>query len=636
MPTGHDPTRLKLGASATWSKLKYQSHQYTSKITQNSINQSLTDNDSKFIEFGINGEIFIVYKNSNIIEVWDWKHNVIELNELDQKNIETIDSNDVLYLVASNMDSKGIIINITPIKCDQLTNTYTVLITSIISNETNFTIKTFGQIFQEDFKEIQLILPPLVYGMNPYTIKNSENFIGIATNQGSLTIFDLKRNHPLPLELNCSIINDQCMFSIAGRILAYVPNLNQTSNSIDLGAKELEIPINFTNGIDEMDYYSKLLNNLSIKTIDGLISLSDFKNLQKNFQSTISKGGITQNFKLILSNLLSQGTGGSQYIIFYDLLEEKQIGYFKPPNGISQLSLSSYNSQLITISSRGDEISNWDISQAPREIHLIDLKIRGKTSSIVTNINWSNFNNFQIITKKTGSLHNLSTSIDPQTKEHEDWILSNLGLEKVINLNNSNQWLLGLKPQDSIIYLIDSHNQGSINFEFKLPSQGISKALLPNHIKLSIINEKIIRVEEQDSQELDPLSQIEIESSLTLEPFNNSKRINMGHYQIKPTPKEFLDSKTQYILGSEDIDELDVSKGVVENFKKIFKIMGNPIGYERVFDDKNGEVVFDKSFDGEEDDTIDCGSDGNGGGNGNGVDGLNEALNDVLVLDGKE
>lgn len=583
----------KLGASATWSKVKYQSHQYTSKITtKNQIDFNSSKYNHKVVKFGNNGEILISYGQT--IEIWDWIPSVLELNELEndnnqKKNFFNLDADEndqTLYLVASMIDLKiGLIIDINPINCDQKTNTYTILITSILSNETIFTLKSFGQLFKEDFLQNLLILPPFVHGLSPFTIKNSSKFIGIATNEGSLTIFDTLKKHPLPLSLEASIIDDQVMFSISGRYLAYVPNLN--NDQIDDVKTPLNIPETNKDSI-----YSKILNNLSITAIDGVLKLSDINSIKKNLYD---HQNLTNNLKNYITNLIN-GFKQNQFIIIYDLIKQIKIGCFQPPNGISNLSLSPFNSQLVSISSRGDQLYNWDLSKLPLEISLIDIQIRGKTGSIVDEIYWSQQNSIEIITRSSGSIHCFKNNGDVD----DNWILSNMKCNSISKTNNSNNLIAYCK--DDFIYLIDSKN-GSTSINYQLPKSPIPKSLLPNYIKLETIDEKIIR-NDQDQKNRDyeiPISQIEIETCNLTSPLYTNKKIQLGYYDYNNPPKEFLDDCHDDFNNFEEFN---------------YKNAGCTIGFKPIqFSKGSGIPIFNKDNESIEE------------------NGLIEAINDVLVVE---
>lgn len=635
-----------MGASATWSKVKYQSHQYTSKLTP-STKQSSTISNNKFdksngkiIEFGYNGEIFIAY-NNNTVEVWDWIPSALELNELEntsttkqtrktKSNIlldDEFNSNDTLYLVASLFDIKGSILNINPIKCDQKKNTYTVLITSILGSETIFTLKSFGQLFEEQVEMENLILPPCVHGLYPFTIKNSSTFIGIATNEGSLTIFDAMKRHPLSLPLDVAIIDDQAMFTISGRYLAYIPSFaNQdpdqlTENGDELIKTPLIVPSN-----NEHSIYSKILNNLSTTAIDGVGKLSELNVLiQKNLYD-ISSNTIKANIKSYLSSLINGFKQLNQYVIIYDLIKETKIGCFQPPNGCSNLSLSTFNTQLVTINQRGDQLYNWDISKLPKEISLIDIQTRGKTSSIVDEIFWSTQNSIDIITRSSGSIHSFK---DNSTN---NWVLSNMGCSKLTTTSTKKHLVSYCK--DGSIYLIDLKT-GTTSTNFKLPKTSIPKSLLPNHIKLHTVDEIVMRTssvhEDDDDYEKNstvflnndtPLSQVEIETCSMTAPLYTNTKIQLGTYDLglkssksgtAPVPLDDCVSKNRKPTTVDTSDR--------EYFRDVYENPGNFIGFKQInFGKGSGMPVFNYDVTG-------------GGEIFNHQDKLMEAINDVLIVD---
>lgn len=384
------------------------------------------------------------------------------------------------------------------------------------------------------------------------------------------------------------------MFTISGRYLAYVPNL-QNENII---GEEDKTPL-IVPSTNEHSIYSKILNNLSTTAIDGVLKLSDINSLKNNFYDNLSSNNLTNNIKNYLASLIN-GFKQNQFIIIYDLVKEVKIGCFQPPNGVSNLSLSPFNSQLVSISSRGDQLYNWDLSKLPLEISLIDIQTRGKTGSIVDEIFWSEQNSIEIITRSSGSIHCFKNDGLDST----NWILSNMKCISISSKNNDRNLIAHC--EDGLIYLIDSKT-GSTSINYHLPKSSIPKSLLPSYIKLNTIDEKIIRNEEnlKDHFEIEtPLAQIEIETCNLTSPLYTNKKIQLGYYDLL-SPKEYLD----------DCKSIGCDEG--EELSEIYFNAGYAIGFKPIqFNKGSGIPVFHNGEDN--------GDDGNG---------LIEAINDVLVVD---
>ncbi|GEQ68096.1 hypothetical protein JCM33374_g1763 [Metschnikowia sp. JCM 33374] len=108
--------------------------------------------------------------------------------------------------------------------------------------------------------------------------------------------------------------------------------------------------------------------------------------------------------------------GENEIIKIIDLSNGQIMATFKPPGGISHLSLSEYDLQLAQATYRGDNFYIWDLYKLPNEVSFVGKFLRGKTSAVIKEIFWfvnnkslgeSQVTNsgFGCITKKTGSIH---------------------------------------------------------------------------------------------------------------------------------------------------------------------------------------------------------------------------------------
>lgn len=108
--------------------------------------------------------------------------------------------------------------------------------------------------------------------------------------------------------------------------------------------------------------------------------------------------------------------GENEIIKIIDLSNGQIMATFKPPGGISHLSLSEYDLQLAQATYRGDNFYIWDLYKLPNEISFVGKFLRGKTSAVIKEIFWfvnnktlgelqATNSGFGCITKKSGSIH---------------------------------------------------------------------------------------------------------------------------------------------------------------------------------------------------------------------------------------
>ncbi|KAJ8142679.1 hypothetical protein OY671_004186 [Metschnikowia pulcherrima] len=108
--------------------------------------------------------------------------------------------------------------------------------------------------------------------------------------------------------------------------------------------------------------------------------------------------------------------GENEVIKIIDLRNGQIMALFKPPGGVSHLSLSEYDLQLAQATYRGDNFYIWDLYKLPNEVSFVGKFFRGKTSAVIKQIFWfvnnkaygesqATNSGFGCITKKTGSVH---------------------------------------------------------------------------------------------------------------------------------------------------------------------------------------------------------------------------------------
>lgn len=440
-------------------------------------------------KFGPSGEVIRVYPHA--VEVWDWIPAALEIEDMDDREKQYEDEQRCLYLVGSLSGLQGLVEDVEPVVVDQGTNTYIFLLTLSVKGETIFEMKKFGQFFKEDALDQSLILPPFVYGTKPYTMKTSDKFLGIATNEGSLTIFNEEKGNPLPQSYDVCVTNNNVLFDIQGRYLCYVLQepKDQPLTSLIVPSRNPSI-------------YSKILQNLSITALDGIAKLAEFQSMK----NALSDKKLSSNLKLYISNLIN-GYQHPHHVIVIDLMTGKQLAHFAPPNGVQYISLSPFNTQLLTVAQRGDQIYKWDLTRMPLEVSLVDIQTRGKTGSVVQDIHWVTDSVYTMTTRSSGTIHSFGS-------KESTWIMPNMLSSRV---SSNDDELFALVGDE--LYMFES--KGVSNAKFTLPQQPIPRSLLPDHIPVKPVYEVVERTDKKgviENKSSEPLAQVEIETCFLGEP----------------------------------------------------------------------------------------------------------------------
>ena len=439
--------------------------------------------------FGLNGEVVRIYPNA--VEIWDWIPAALEIEDMDERAKKKEDVQRCLYLVGSLSGVDGVIEDATPVMMDQNTNTYVLVLTIQLKSERRFQMKKFGQFFIEDSVDKPLILPPFVHGLYPYTVKASERFVAISTDEGSLTIFDSEQGHPLPQSYDVLIMNGNPLFDVQGRYLSYVP-----SDPIDSPRTTLNVPTR------NYSIYSKILQSLSITALDGIYKLTEIQSIK----TMISENNVSANLKLYLSNLIN-GLKASQTVIIVDLVTGDQLANFSPPNGCQYISLSPFDTQLLTVSQRGDQVYRWDLSRMPIEVSLVDIQTRGKTASVIQDMYWVDNTTYTMVTRSSGSIHCFNT-------KDSKWIMPNM---RALRVSSNSSEIFALVGDE--IYNLEFN--GISNAKYQLPDTPIPKSLLPDHIPVKPVEEVVVRTDIKDPVALkstEALAQVEIQTCFLGQP----------------------------------------------------------------------------------------------------------------------
>ncbi|KAG7664212.1 uncharacterized protein J8A68_002275 [[Candida] subhashii] len=329
---------------------------------------------------------------------------------------------------------------------------------------------------------------------------------------------------------------------------------------------------------------AKVFSSLSNTALDGLFKLSEvssakFKAYMGNNTNSSNKNvepasinSISKSIgKLLYSTASTTATSlqnstknlkpnNNQILCILDLGNDKVMGTFKPPGGVSQVSLSPYDLQLVHANARGDSLYMWDLYRLPVEIEVIGKFIRGKTSGIIEEIFWfvNNYDSkqnegdifgsnsgFGVITKSTGSVHwyninylsgslnnNHPNSFRKKTTKQttavapgkfmDSWILSSFKAKQFAaipsDLRKENLNQLAIIDNNNYLKLISPLN-GQHFYRFELPNCPVSSSCVP------LLDEDIQMNGDYDlfqqppgSKSVTPLSQAEIQ---TCSPFLN-------------------------------------------------------------------------------------------------------------------
>lgn len=298
----------------------------------------------------------------------------------------------------------------------------------------------------------------------------------------------------------------------------------------------------------------------------------------------------------------------NQLIKIVDLNNDKNMAIFKPPGGVSNLSLSPYDLQLVQANIRGDNFFMWDLCKLPDEISLIGKFTRGKTSAVIKDIFWfiNNYGNssvikgnnmgFGCITKASGSVHwfninylsgdfmnnrpntlmkDAMSETPSKMLDHflDNWVLSSLHAERFIVLpslanNIDNEYSQVHNPNMDQLAIIDSKQQiklisplnGSHLFKYKLPVDCVSPNLMRER-RIGLYNSPATNRRNHKSQPVIPLSQTEIETCAPYLNLIDNKNVSFATYKFQGhgTKKQnFIDFLNDF---SEDLPIIDINIG---------------------------------------------------------------------------
>lgn len=435
----------------------------------------------------------------------------------------------------------------------------------------------------------------------------------------SLNSFKTNTRNYLPKEINdmasenevifrTSNYEDMPIFDLVGNWLVYSPRKDEFKNNIlDIGCDKISLddfdPIIQTsqkkNHLTTREYtpvklpppgplLNRLVSSFSSSALDGIFKISEassnlvreYLNKEQKFRSLSPDD---KEFNVILNSLgktlgkILYSTASStvstlqrsavnlklhdnQHIKIIDLSNDLIIATFRAPGGVSNLSLSPFDSQLVHSSLRGDSFYIWDLHKLPHEVSLVGKFTRGKTSAIIRDIFWFINNHDHDITgnnlgfgciSNSGTVHWFNVNylfgsllnhpnilgkekFEDSLKEQfkDSWILSSLNAKRFIKLPNVSNSNIGNKNiYFNQLAILDDKNQvkllsslnGNHQYKYVIPDQPIL-----TNIEYS----KPARNTIEQNANIHPLSQTEIETCAPYLNLINNRNITFSTYNL--------------------------------------------------------------------------------------------------------
>ncbi|PSK36384.1 hypothetical protein C7M61_003853 [Candidozyma pseudohaemuli] len=613
---------------ATWNKLKAATLD-NSGVTENG---AVTDSDlpnqeeplnlngtngsakpeskaqSRIVEFGPRGEMCVYYPDQMVLELWDWC----------SPNTQAY-RGDSLNLIRSVSLNKQLV----ALKVGDFAGLPGVV----------FTTSDTVHMYIHGYKEQYLALPS--YFKAPHTIKLSRELLTIGSANGYICILNFRQNTGIRLDpyelhnihqnitrpiadkegittdwlfLKACVSNDAPIYDLQGSWLVYCPTktemdhqrhlLHSHSNSTKKKESRLECLFTDVKLPPSGPLLMRVVSSISGSALDKLYALSETgsktireywlkpKGAKSNIlDKDVSLHSISNNISQTLYSTankikkLTQDSGEHKYIRLINLHNGQMIATFKPPGGVSHLSLSPYDLQLVQASAKGDAFYLWDLYRLPKEASLVGKFVRGNTSATINDICWfvnsegpgcSDGTNagFGCISKKSGSLHwyninYLSRGIESNNHPNklggksrgfssdqflDSWVLPSIGacrfvkLPKVSNLPSrlSEELTLDKKlfEMDQLAFYdktgdlrLVSPLNGKHTFKYVLPKESLQK---PVAQELSGIFPfpRATGPSKEDKKFETPLSQTEIETCAQYLSVINDKRFELSTFEL--------------------------------------------------------------------------------------------------------
>lgn len=599
------------------------------------------------VDAGPGGEIVIVYPWTDILEVWKW--HPLAQGAVNSKNFNS----DVLYLHHQQTilcEKKSGPIESFRVLLALSSDRYLSYV--LAAKDTNgMPFVEYHSRSYSNFSQVlrQHITLPDVFQKTQLSIKANKHYLVVASDNGFVYLrkyndkttgfdpvnFDYNSQkfknescQPILAEyrldladheilLKTSTFDGTPIFDLVGTWLVYSPtkaeykHMKRSANQKIL-AKNSSPRTQFTPV--KLPPAGPLLNRVvsavSSSALDSLFKLSELSSRKiKSYMSKESRAKKIEKEVVISLHSVSSQIGKILYstattiqkstqhdnnidnelIKIVDLSTGKTMAIFKPPAGVSYVSLSPYDLQLVHASLRGDHFYMWDLYKLPSDVSLIGKFVRGKTSATVKEIFWFiNLNNesikgnnsgFGCITKKSGSVHwyNINyLSGGDSSKNYpnilgdvyedissddflDSWILSSLHANKFVALPASSNFFGNTSGSsgkmrgslrssssgsnsatDSLhkmnqLAVVDHKNRlkllsplnGHHVYMYELPVVKVDKQFIP------ICEATTDAVAKEKAAEINPLSQTEIETCSPYLNLVNNKNIEFAVYDFE-------------------------------------------------------------------------------------------------------
>lgn len=244
------------------------------------------------------------------------------------------------------------------------------------------------------------------------------------------------------LAVKTAVYDHEPVYDLVGSWLVYCPNKKEVQYHKHMHLSEndtsllhhCQAPLTLSTPVRlplSGPLLNRVLSSVSNTAADKLFKLSDMGS--KKVQSYLKKKEIILDkdvslhsigntiggaFLSTVDKLKKQAAafGDDDIIRVMDLKNGQTMAFFKPPGGVSHLSLSPYDLHLVHANAKGDSLSMWDLCKLPTEVSLVGKFVRGKTSASIRDMVWffnddnteslsgTNFG-FGVITKRSGSVH---------------------------------------------------------------------------------------------------------------------------------------------------------------------------------------------------------------------------------------
>lgn len=349
------------------------------------------------------------------------------------------------------------------------------------------------------------------------------------------------------------------------------PLLNRVFSSLSNSAADGLLKISETSSNKMRGYFNKETNHAEASNNkDVMQSLNSIgKSLGKLLYSTASSTASS-----IQKGALATKVDSNQLVSVLDLANDKIMAIFKPPMGVSNVSLSPYDLQLVSSNIRGDTFYLWDLCKVPSEVSLLGKFPRGKTSAVAKDIKWfierskdnivqGHNSGFGYITKQTGSVHwvninylanDLSSnypikSKDCNTDDISPFKMKNLFLDSWVLPSLNASKFLTLVPESGIyskntsmhLAILDKDNHlkpvspldGTLLCSYDLPLGHTSSSA---YQQLYYSEQKKEKGKQKKRDIVAPLAQAEIETCKPYFNIINNKNVLISTYTFKDDP----------------------------------------------------------------------------------------------------